>query len=110
MAIHRCLLKDVWRLDGFHPEGEVYQRLHEHRLRKIPQVLAAGDIGNHCCGFFPDEWLANVHHHDISVGNIIIVRKSDGSSVGYLIDWEFAKFSEDVGAGAHEKTVSTICA
>jgi hypothetical protein len=28
--------------------------------------------------------LAQVHHHDISVGNIIIVRKSDGSSVGIL--------------------------
>jgi hypothetical protein len=172
----KCVLKDVWRLDGYHPEGEVYQRLHDNRVHNIPQVLAAGDVGNHCCGFFPDEWqvpsdssirrhihyrivldvvgepvfefesthtlvqyilhalegmplycemfynfetfeahfdavtLAQVHHHDISVGNIIIVRKSDGSSVGYLIDWEFAKFSEDVGARAHEKTVSTIYA
>jgi len=51
---------------------------------------------------------AKVDHHDISVGNIIIVRKSDGPSVGYLIDWELAKFSEDRVARAYEKTVGTI--
>lgn len=52
--------------------------------------------------------LAKVDHHDISVGNIIIVRKSDGTSVGYLIDWELAKFSEDRVGRAYEKTVGTI--
>lgn len=52
--------------------------------------------------------LAKVDHHDISVGNIIIVRKGDGASVGYLIDWEFAKFSEDRAARAYEKTVGAI--
>jgi hypothetical protein len=51
------VLKDVWRLDGYHPEGEVYQRLHDNRVRNIPQVLAAGDVGNHSCGSFPDEWM-----------------------------------------------------
>ena len=51
---------------------------------------------------------AKVDHHDISVGNIIIVRTGDTPPVGYLIDWELAKFSEDIGARAYEKTVGTI--
>ena len=49
--------------------------------------------------------LAKVDHHNISVGNVIIVRKSDGPSVGYLIDWELAKFFEDRAVRAYEKTV-----
>ena len=47
--------------------------------------------------------LAKVDHHDISVGNTIIVRKGDGASVGHLINWELAKLSEDRAARAHEK-------
>ena len=52
--------------------------------------------------------LAKVEHHDISVGNIIIVRKSGGASFGYLIDWELAKFAEDKTARAYERTVGTV--
>ena len=52
----KCLLKDTWRLDNYHPEGEVYKRLCDNRVRNIPQVLAAGDVGNHRCGSFPDGW------------------------------------------------------
>lgn len=55
-TLKKCLLKDSWRLDGYHPEGEVYKRLRDHHVRNIPQVLATGDVGNHCCGSFPDGW------------------------------------------------------
>jgi hypothetical protein len=63
----QCLLKDAWRLDGYHPEGEVYQRLHDNRVRNIPHILAAGDVGNHRCGSFPDGWqvpsASNIRRH-----------------------------------------------
>ncbi|KAK0220871.1 hypothetical protein EDD85DRAFT_1028722 [Armillaria nabsnona] len=149
----KCLLKDAWRLDGYHREDEVYQRLHDKNVRNIPGVLAAEDVEDQRCGFFPDGWQlpsghsirkhthyrivldvvgeplvdfesthamvqyvlntleahydavtqAGVEHRDISVGNIIIVRNSGSLPLGYLIDWELAKFSEDKGARACEK-------
>ncbi|KAK0449076.1 uncharacterized protein EV420DRAFT_1275459 [Desarmillaria tabescens] len=151
----KCLLKDVWRVHGYHREGDVYARLHAHNVRNIANVLAAGDVDGHQrCGSFPEGWhipsvsmirehihyrivldvvgeplvdfesthaltqyvfnaleahfdavnRAHVEHRDISVGNIIIVRKSNGSSVGFLIDWELAKYLEDKGARAYERT------
>ncbi|KAK0436369.1 hypothetical protein EV421DRAFT_2038713 [Armillaria borealis] len=149
----KCLLKDAWRLDGYHREDEVYQRLHDKNVCNIPRVLTAGDVEDQRCGSFPDGWKlpsghsirkhthyrivldivgeplvdfesthamvqyvlnaleahydavtqAGVEHHDISVGNIIIVRNSGSPPLGYLIDWELAKFSEDKGARACEK-------
>ncbi|KAK0209752.1 hypothetical protein IW262DRAFT_502167 [Armillaria fumosa] len=150
----KCLLKDAWRLNGYHREDEVYKRLHDKNVRNIPGVLAAGDVEDQHCGSFPDEWrlpsdhgirnhthyrivldvvgeplidfesthamvqyvlnaleshhdavtLAGVEHRDISVGNIIVARKTGSPPLGYLIDWELAKFSEDNGARAYEKT------
>lgn len=54
-----CVLKDVWRVNGYHPEGDVYARLHEHHVRNIPTILASGDVfnldggvGAHSCGTF----------------------------------------------------------
>ncbi|KAJ6602501.1 hypothetical protein DFH09DRAFT_448634 [Mycena vulgaris] len=52
----KCLLKDTWRVVGYHPEGEVYARLHHNAVRNIPQVLAAGDVLDHNCGDFPPSW------------------------------------------------------
>ncbi|KAJ7199145.1 hypothetical protein GGX14DRAFT_662163 [Mycena pura] len=51
-----CLLKDTWRVDEYHPEGEVYARLKEKKVRNIPNVIVAQDVGGHYhyCGY--DDW------------------------------------------------------
>ncbi|KAJ7199149.1 hypothetical protein GGX14DRAFT_662180, partial [Mycena pura] len=55
-----CLLKDTWRVDGYHPEGEVYARLKEKQVRNIPNVIVARDVGGryHRCGAdaYPSSW------------------------------------------------------
>ncbi|PBK94374.1 hypothetical protein ARMGADRAFT_1079060 [Armillaria gallica] len=38
----KCLLKDTWRLDGYHREDEVYQRLHDKNVCNIPRQLPSG--------------------------------------------------------------------
>lgn len=59
----KCVLKDTWRVHGYHPEGEVYEKLHAVNTRNIPNILAAGDVvnlddnvGQHTCGFYPEGW------------------------------------------------------
>ncbi|KAJ6458622.1 hypothetical protein C8R47DRAFT_1244930 [Mycena vitilis] len=153
---HKCVLKDTWRVMRYHPEGEVYERLHQHEVRNIPNVLACGDVPHHHCGRFPGSWRvppsstireqvhyrivldvvgrpvetfsstyalvgyvlgaleahydafakARVEHRDVSVGNIIIVDRADGTVVGYLIDWELACYSEESASRAYD-TVGT---
>ena len=51
---------------------------------------------------------ASVTHRDVSVGNILIVRKQDGSAFGCLIDWELAKYGDDSDARVYEKTVLIV--
>ncbi|KAJ7199130.1 hypothetical protein GGX14DRAFT_662117 [Mycena pura] len=53
-----CLLKDIWRVDGYHPEGEVYARLKEKKVRNIPNVIVAQDVDGcyHHCGDGPLDW------------------------------------------------------
>ncbi|KAJ7110061.1 hypothetical protein C8R44DRAFT_986054 [Mycena epipterygia] len=53
----KCLLKDTWRVVGYHPEGEAYaKKLQECGVQNIPKVLAAGDVTNsyHVCGDYND--------------------------------------------------------
>ncbi|KAJ7466757.1 hypothetical protein B0H11DRAFT_2047598 [Mycena galericulata] len=47
-----CLLKDTWRVMGYHPEGQVYARLKEQQVQNIPNVIVAEDVNgpNHHCG------------------------------------------------------------
>ncbi|KAJ7693306.1 hypothetical protein B0H17DRAFT_1178970 [Mycena rosella] len=67
----KCVLKDTWRVDGYHPEANVYARLQAHNVRNIPKVVAAGDVPNHVCGDYDDyplTWRAAKpeairHHH-----------------------------------------------
>ena len=91
----KCLFKDTWRLDGYHPEGEVYKRLHNHRVRNISQVLAAEDVRDHCCGFFPEGWEVpsgnSIHRHihyriilDV-VGEPIVDFESTHALVQYIL-------------------------
>lgn len=49
---------------------------------------------------------AGVEHRDISAGNILIIRKGK-AAVGYLIDWELAKYADEVHSRAYERTVRT---
>ncbi|KAJ7276092.1 hypothetical protein B0H12DRAFT_2740 [Mycena haematopus] len=51
-TLQKCLLKDTWRLDGYHAEHEVYGKLHEHGVPNIPGTLDSGDVG-HVCGYPP---------------------------------------------------------
>ncbi|KAJ7730339.1 hypothetical protein B0H16DRAFT_1329939, partial [Mycena metata] len=55
-----CLLKDTWRVAGYHPEGEVYARLKDEAVRNIPNVIVAADVDglNHHCGLddYPLHW------------------------------------------------------
>ncbi|KAE9385386.1 hypothetical protein BT96DRAFT_840765 [Gymnopus androsaceus JB14] len=46
------LLKDTWRVVGYRPEADTYQRLHEQRTPKILRVVAAGNVDGplHRCG------------------------------------------------------------
>ncbi|KAJ7765376.1 hypothetical protein DFH07DRAFT_810324 [Mycena maculata] len=150
----KCLLKDTWRVLGYHAEEEVYERLHSHNVANIPGVLAAGDVSDHTCGSHPLAWhtpvetairthqhyrivldvvgvpleqfpstyqltrymldvltahhdaftKAKVEHRDVSVGNMIVLIEEDGSSRALLIDWELARYLEDVGPSAYERT------
>ncbi|KAE9392052.1 hypothetical protein BT96DRAFT_1000753 [Gymnopus androsaceus JB14] len=38
-TLQKCVLKDVWRVVGYHPEGEVYTRLHQHSVVNIPGII-----------------------------------------------------------------------
>lgn len=53
-----CVLKDTWRVIGYHREGEVYERLHKHSVRNIPTILAEADVpgANHSCGVLGPAW------------------------------------------------------
>ncbi|KAJ7802229.1 hypothetical protein B0H14DRAFT_2893200 [Mycena olivaceomarginata] len=55
-----CLLKDTWRVVGYHPEGEVYARLKEQQVQNIPNVIVAKDVDGprHHCGVddYPYVW------------------------------------------------------
>ncbi|KAJ7042574.1 hypothetical protein C8F04DRAFT_1176207 [Mycena alexandri] len=45
------LLKDTWRVAGYHPEGEVYARLKAEDVQNIPNVIVAADVEgsfHHC--------------------------------------------------------------
>ncbi|KAJ7833828.1 hypothetical protein B0H14DRAFT_2364086 [Mycena olivaceomarginata] len=152
-TLQKCLLKDTWRLAGYHAEHEVYEKLHQHRVPNIPGVLDSGDVG-HMCGYPPQGgWsvpatatirehihyrivfdvvgeplssfesthnlvscvhdafqahhvaytVAKVEHRDISIGNILAVKKA-GIYHGLLIDWELARFEEDQISRAYERT------
>ncbi|KAJ7903694.1 hypothetical protein B0H14DRAFT_3421873 [Mycena olivaceomarginata] len=35
-TLQKCLLKDTWRLAGYHAEHEVYEKLHQHGVPNIP--------------------------------------------------------------------------
>ncbi|KAJ7199146.1 hypothetical protein GGX14DRAFT_401457 [Mycena pura] len=45
---------DTWRVDGYHPEGDVYARLIEKdsEVENIANVIVSQDVGGryHCCG------------------------------------------------------------
>ncbi|KAJ7755947.1 hypothetical protein B0H16DRAFT_1827966 [Mycena metata] len=148
----KCLLKDTWRVDGYHAEHEVYERLKAQDVKGIPGVLAAADVPGQACGSHPESWstpndttrchyhyrialdvvgidltkypssrhlvryvlealeahfraytCARVEHRDISVGNIIIVRTEE-TSHALLIDWELARYHDDEGPSAYERT------
>ncbi|KAJ3996310.1 hypothetical protein F5050DRAFT_1807867 [Lentinula boryana] len=58
-TLQRCVLKDVWRVVGYHREGEVYARLHEHSVENILSILAEGDVEageSVSCGVFDPDW------------------------------------------------------
>ncbi|KAK6981372.1 hypothetical protein R3P38DRAFT_3463671 [Favolaschia claudopus] len=147
----RCLLKDTWRVVGYHPEGEVYGLLAEAQVEHVPRKIAAGDVGHECGAGYGGSIRHHVHyrivlnvvgrplarfesthslvmcvahalkaheqaftlttqrieHRDISPGNIIVVRRPDGTDEGMLIDWELAKYSTDDPQRAYERTGTT---
>ncbi|KAJ7831884.1 hypothetical protein B0H13DRAFT_2679256 [Mycena leptocephala] len=47
-----CLLKDTWRVVGYHTEGQVYTRLKEQQVQNVPNVIIAKDVvgPHHRCG------------------------------------------------------------
>ncbi|KAJ3799518.1 hypothetical protein GGU11DRAFT_743304 [Lentinula aff. detonsa] len=58
-TLQKCVLKDVWRVVGYHREGEVYTRLHQHSVENIPNILAEGDVEageSVSCGVFDPDW------------------------------------------------------
>jgi hypothetical protein len=67
----KYVLKDVWRIDGYNTEGEVYAKLKEGNVPNIPNILASGDVEKnsktHSCGIFPPGWIVSdsirIHHH-----------------------------------------------
>ncbi|KAJ7743267.1 hypothetical protein DFH07DRAFT_749966 [Mycena maculata] len=54
-----CLVKDTWRVVGYHPEGQVYARLKE-QVQNIPNAIVAKDVDgpHHHCGVdnYPFLW------------------------------------------------------
>jgi len=61
LTMQKCVLKDIWRIDAYHAEGEVYAELKKNGVRNIPTILADGEVGSnakayHSCGTFPPGW------------------------------------------------------
>ncbi|KAF9061226.1 hypothetical protein BDP27DRAFT_1429216 [Rhodocollybia butyracea] len=54
----KCVLKDTWRIIGYHREGEVYKRLHDNSVRNIPPIPAEADVAGatHSCGVLGPDW------------------------------------------------------
>jgi hypothetical protein len=92
----KCLLKDTWRVNVYHSEGEVYQKLQEHQVPNIPNVLGAGDVPDQRCGYPSAGWTiprnATIRKHihyrivlDI-VGRPLTKFESTHALVGYVRD------------------------
>jgi hypothetical protein len=91
----KCLLKDTWRVVGYHPEDEVYTRLHGHGVRNIAHIVAASDVGEQSCGTYPLAWhipsggLREHQHYRIVldvVGKSLTQFPSTHALVGYILD------------------------
>ncbi|KAJ7802408.1 hypothetical protein B0H14DRAFT_2385497, partial [Mycena olivaceomarginata] len=52
----KCILKDTWRVNVYHLEGEVYRKLHKHQVPNISNVLATGDVLDQRCGYPSAGW------------------------------------------------------
>jgi hypothetical protein len=50
-------------------------------------------------------YLAGWIHRDVSVGNIVAVKRPGGRSGGKLSDLEYAKYCEDASGRSDHKTV-----
>ncbi|OBZ73978.1 hypothetical protein A0H81_06530 [Grifola frondosa] len=153
------MLKDTWRpvSSNSHPEGEVYMRLYERKVRRnIAILLYCRDVGGeHPQETRTHEWskkphlmtLPRIHyrlvfkeiarpleshvdsgemtetilsaleahqeaweigevlHRDISDGNVVIYDDPvSGESKGLLIDWDLAKFKEDLERSPTQKS------
>ncbi|KAJ6502139.1 hypothetical protein C8R45DRAFT_895422 [Mycena sanguinolenta] len=61
-----CLLKDTWRLTNYHPEAEVYSKLHQFGVRNITKVIVAAAVDGHYhrCGVDDAPILSNTYNKE----------------------------------------------
>ncbi|KAF9021834.1 hypothetical protein BDZ89DRAFT_1071147 [Hymenopellis radicata] len=102
----KCLLKDTWRLDGYHPEGETYAKLLESNVPNIAGVVAAGDVLDHRCGHFPKGWHTHYRIALDVVGNPLAEFPSTHSFVSYVYDVALAHRDAFTLAGVEHRDIS----
>lgn len=72
------VLKDIWRIVGYRPDGEVYARL-QNSVKNVPVILWEGDVeehneGSHSCGLYdgaefpPDSSIHQHKHYRLVLG------------------------------------------
>ncbi|KAJ1880688.1 hypothetical protein LPJ57_002091 [Coemansia sp. RSA 486] len=122
----RAVLKMAWSPANRTPEGAVYDLLHRHNIKHVPKVYNRGILVIEDCGQTIDAYLKSlsvgldhgqvvrsvvgqvteclvsaraigVLHRGISTGNIAV---KDG--VTSVIDWGYAKITDDSVDGASE--------
>ncbi|KAJ7707566.1 hypothetical protein B0H17DRAFT_1033109, partial [Mycena rosella] len=95
-----CLLKDTWRVVGYHPEGQVYARLKEQQVQNIPNVIVAKDVDgpHHHCGVddypflsskFKEQVIRDHQHYRLVldvVGRPLVEFGSTHELVKYMLD------------------------
>ncbi|KAJ7940332.1 hypothetical protein B0H13DRAFT_1586455, partial [Mycena leptocephala] len=79
----KCLLKVTWRIICYHPEGEVYERLHTHNVRNIFWPLEISPVVS-------IRWLIRQHQHyrivlDV-VGEALLNFQSTCLLTKYMLD------------------------
>ncbi|KAJ7930143.1 hypothetical protein B0H13DRAFT_2537097 [Mycena leptocephala] len=60
-----CLLKDTWRVVGYHPEGQVYARLKEQQVQNVPNVIVAEDVDGFFWSKFKEQAIREHQHYRV---------------------------------------------
>ncbi|KAE9385890.1 hypothetical protein BT96DRAFT_744542, partial [Gymnopus androsaceus JB14] len=115
LTMELCILKDTWRVAGYHREGEVY---HGKSVRNIAEILAEGDVAgsSHSCGSFDSNWevpsgstiCEHIHYRIVLdvVGEPLSAFKSTWELNKMMLNAVESHHDAVIKAGVHHRDVS----